>query len=277
MDETPIKAGREKQGAMRQAYFWPIYGQDDEVVFHYAATRAHEAVPRFLGSGFKRTLVSDGYGAYARFTASNPDVTHAGCWAHCRRHFEQAQDSEPQAAAQALALIGALYRHEQTLRERKLDREATLAYRTEHSEPVVKAFWGWCDSQCYRGDLLPKSPLSRALQYARERIASLQVFLANPDVPIDTNHLERALRPIPMGRRNWLFCWTELGARQVGIIQSLIVTCQLHGIDAYTYLVDVLQRVAVHPAKDVADLTPRLWKAKFARAPLRSDIWLADQ
>jgi hypothetical protein len=91
----------------------------------------------------------------------------------------------------------------------------------------------------------------------------LEVFLTDPDVPIDTNHIERALRVIPMGRRSWLFCSTELGARHVGIIQSLIVTCKLHGVDPYTYLVDVLQRVGVLPAARVAELTPRLWKVSF--------------
>ncbi|MBW4049793.1 MAG: transposase domain-containing protein, partial [Proteobacteria bacterium] len=74
------------------------------------------------------------------------------------------------------------------------------------------------------------------------------------------------------GRKNWNFCWTELGAKQVGIVQSLIVTCRLHGIDVYTYLVDVLQRVGEHPASRVAELTPRLWKRHFAAAPLRSDL-----
>lgn len=276
MDETPIKAGREKPGKMRQAWFWPLYGEDDEVVFHYAATRSHECVPRFLGSGFAGTLISDGYKAYARYAGRHPTVTHAGCWAHCRRHFEQAAEAEPQAVAEALALIGALYRHEQLIRERDLDREAALAWRTEHSEPLVNTFWRWCEEQCQRADLVPSNPLAKALQYARARRVSLQVFLTDPDVPIDTNHLERALRPIPMGRRNWLFCWTELGAQQVGIIQSLIVTCRLHGVDVYTYLVDVLQRVSIHPAKDVIDLTPRRWKTKFAHHPMRSDIALAD-
>ena len=93
-----------------------------------------------------------------------------------------------------------------------------------------------------------------------------------PDVPIDTNHLERALRVIPMGRRNFLFCWTELGAQHVGIVQSLIVTCRLQGIDPYTYLVDVLQRVGEHPASRVSELTPRLWKTLFAANPMRSDL-----
>lgn len=98
------------------------------------------------------------------------------------------------------------------------------------------------------------------------------MFLTDPEVPIDTNHLERALRAIPMGRRAWLFAWTELGAKYVGIVQSLIVTCRLHGIDPYDYLVDVLQRVGQHPAADVAQLTPRLWKENFAANPLRSDV-----
>jgi transposase len=91
-------------------------------------------------------------------------------------------------------------------------------------------------------------------------------------VPIDTNHLERALRVIPMGRRNWLFNWTEVGAQQVGVIQSLLVTCRLHSIDPYTYLVDVLQQVSLHPARDVEDLTPLRWKALFADNPMKSDL-----
>lgn len=77
----------------------------------------------------------------------------------------------------------------------------------------------------------------------------------------------------PDGRKNWNFCWTELGAKQVGIVQSLIVTCRLHGIDVYTYLVDALQRVGQHPAARVAELTPRQWKEYFAGNPLRSDLY----
>ena len=77
---------------------------------------------------------------------------------------------------------------------------------------------------------------------------------------------------MPMGRKNWNFCWTELGAKQVGIVQSLITTCRLHEIDVYTYLVDVLQRVGQHPAARVAELTPRLWKHHFAAKPLRSAL-----
>jgi len=174
-------------------------------------------------------------------------------------------------------VIGALYRHEAIIRERALTGEQKLAYRSEHSEPIVNTFWRWCNQQCHRPELLPSNPLAKALKYAKARQVSLQVFLADPEVPIDTNHLERGLRPIPMGRRNWLFAWTEIGAERIGVIQSLLVTCRLQGVDPYTYLVDVLQRISEHPASQVIDLTPRLWKTKFAHDPMKSDLALAEQ
>ena len=97
-------------------------------------------------------------------------------------------------------------------------------------------------------------------------------LLNHQNLNMDTNHLERALRVIPMGRKNYLFCWSELGAEQLGILQSLMVTCRLQGVNPYHYLVDVLQRVALHPARDVIDLTPRLWKQKYNQNRLVSDV-----
>jgi transposase len=136
-------------------------------------------------------------------------------------------------------------------------------------------FFHWVEQQLNAEALKAKTPLTEALAYAHKRRAKLELFLNDPDLPLDTNHLERGLRVIPMGRKNWNFCWTELGAEHVGIMLSLIVTCRLHGVDPYTYLVDVLQRVGLHPASRVAELTPRLWKQHFAAAPLRSALHTA--
>ena len=272
MDETSLKAGREAKGKMRTGWLWPVYGDADEVVFHYAPSRAHRHVHDFLGH-FRGTLLSDGYEAYAAYAAQRPDeVTHALCWSHTRRGFERANDSEPEAVAEALAMIGAMYAHEEQIRDDGLTGEDKRAHRQTHTRPVVETFWRWCRAQCHRPELLPKSPLAKALSYARERRSGLEVFLDNPEVAIDTNHLERALRPIPLGKRNWLFTSSEVGAQRVGIIQSLLVTCRLHEVDAYTYLVDVLQRISVHPANRAIELTPRMWKSLFADAPLRSDL-----
>lgn len=91
---------------------------------------------------------------------------------------------------------------------------------------------------------------------------------------LDTNHFEREIRLIPLGRKNWLFRWTELGASTVGRIQSLLSTCRLHQADPYTFLVDVLQRIDSHAVLDVRLLTPRLWKETFAENPLKSDLSL---
>ena len=158
------------------------------------------------------------------------------------------------------------------IRADALTGEDKRAYRQTHTRPVVETFWRWCREQCHRPELLPKSPLAKVLNYAQERRTGLEVFLDDPAVAIDTNHLERALRPIPLGKRNWLFASSEVGAQRVGIIQSLLVTCRLHEVDAYTYLVDVLQRISVHPANRAIELTPRMWKSLFADDPLRSDL-----
>ena len=139
-------------------------------------------------------------------------------------------------------------------------------------ETVPMDFMTIRDQQFEAKGLLPSNPFLGALAYARERREGLEVYLNDPDVTIDTSHLERALRVIPMGRRNGMFCWTELGAKQVGMVQSLLVTCRLHDIDPYDYFIDVLQRVGQHPAHLAHQLTPRLWKEMFAANPLRSDL-----
>lgn len=286
MDETPIKAGRRAEGkssgkaspgGMKTGYFWPVYGEHDEVCFPFFPTRNHANVVTLLGltPAEGSVLLSDGYGAYASY-AKKTGLTHAQCWAHTRREFFEAQTADPEGAREALEQIGALYAVEETIRKDKLSGEDKRLRRLTYSKPRIEVFFDWIDRQFQRQGLLPSNPFTKALAYARERRLGLEVFLTDPDVPIDTNHLERALRVIPMGRKNWNFCWTELGAKHVGIVQSLIVTCRLHDIDPYTYLVDVLQRVSQHPASRVAELTPRQWKQRFADHPLRSDLYAVD-
>ena len=275
MDEVPIKAGRAEPGKMKAGYFWPIYGEHDEVCFPFFDSRRHENVEQVLGLDQPpgTVLLSDGYQAYASYAKKIEGVTNAQCWAHSRREFFEAQGAEPQAAADALRQIGALYEIEREIRKRQLKGENKRLYRLTHSKPLVDAFFDWVDRQFEQQGLLPSNPLTKALAYVRPRRAGLQVYLDDPAVPMDTNHLERALRVIPLGRKNWIFCWTEVGAEYVGIVQSLLATCRLHDIDPYTYLVDVLQRVAQHPASRVAELTPRLWKNHFFAEPLRSDLY----
>jgi transposase len=276
MDETPIKAGRKERppphrGQMKTCYFWPIYGDRDEIAFPFSRTRGSAMVREAL-KGYVGTLLSDGYRVYDRYAEAVNGIVHAQCWSHARRYFEKAESAEPKRVGEALKLIAELYEQDAELKEKALSPEKGLAYRGEHAKPIVDRFFEWLQATERELILLPTDPFTKAVSYAVKREKSLRVFLEYPNVPLDTNHLERAIRPIALGRKNWLFCWTEVGAKYVGIIQSLLSTCRVQGIDAYTYLVDVLRRIDTHLAREVDWLTPRLWKERFAENPMRSDI-----
>ena len=271
MDETGVKAGRSGKGHLHKGYFWPLYGDKDEVAFPFAASRAQAVVREALGK-FCGVLLTDGYIVYRLFAQKVQGLVQAQCWSHTRRQFVDIVGAEPRLVATALDHIEGFYREEAEIRRRGLVGEAKLAYRGEVTKPLVEAFFAWLKQTVMTEILLPTNPFGQAAEYALKREAALKVFLSDPDVPIDTNHLEREIRPVALGRKNWMFCWTEVGARHVGIIYSLLASCRLQGVDAYVYLVDVLQRVDTHPALEVHLLTPRLWKAHFAEQPLRSDL-----
>jgi transposase len=276
MDETPIKAGRKERppphrGQMKTCYFWPIYGDRDEIAFPFSRTRGSAMVREAL-KGYVGTLLSDGYRVYDRYAETVNGIVHAQCWSHTRRRFVDAELVEPKRVGKALEAIAELYEHEAELKAKALSPEKVLAYRGERAKPVVDRFFEWLRATAREEILLPTNPFTKAVSYALSREKSLRVFLEYPNVPLDTNHLERAIRPIAVGRKNWLFCWTEVGAKYVGIIQSLLSTCRVQGIDPYTYLVDVLQRIDTHLAREVEWLTPRLWKERFADSPIRSDL-----
>lgn len=273
MDETPIKAGRAGRGKMKAAYFWPVVGEQDEICFLYNPSRAPKHVETALGLQRPNgaVLQSDGYSAYEHY-AKKTEITHAKCWAHARRKIFDAWDIEPSQADEAPHAITVLYKVEQQIRDDGLTGQAKLVRRQEQSKPALERFFSWIDEQFDKQGFLPSSPFLGALAYLRERRVGLSVYLDDPEVSIDTNHLERLLRVIPMGKKNWLFSWTEQGAKHVGIVQSQLATCRLHDINPYDYFVDVLQRFGQHPASLVHQLTPRVWKEMFAENPLRSDL-----
>lgn len=275
MDETTMKAGRKAKGKMRVGYFWPIYGDKDEIAFPFAASRALKVAREALGE-FCGVLVTDGYKVYERYSETVESVTHAQCWSHTRRKFIEAEQVEPALVGAALDHIGKLYSLEAEFRRKGLSPEELLAKRAEHSRPVVEEFFRKLEQTFQEQVLLPSNPFTKAVSYALEREKQLRVFLQHPGVPLDTNALERQIRPVAIGRKNYLFCWTEVGARYAGILYSLIASCRLQGVDPFVYLVDVLQRVDSHPSMDVHLLTPRLWKENFSKSPMRSDLDVKD-
>ena len=273
LDETPIKAGRTKgangKGKMKSGWLWPLLGETGDIYFHYNASRGKKVVEQLL-DGFHGTLQTDGYEAYARFCEASEHVRAALCWSHTRRGFLKAEKLHPKEVRQILCFIGLLYRIEGQLRESGADNDAILRTRRYRSKRCVDKIFRWITHQIERPELLPKDPLRKALHYAQNREAGLRAFLDDAWLALDTNDLERRLRVIPMGRKNWLFCTSEVGAEHVATIQTLLATCRAHDVHPYHYLVDVLQRVSMHPASQVHELTPREWQKRFADNPLVS-------
>jgi len=270
MDETPIKAGQKKKGKLNLSYFWPIYGELDEVVFPYSKERATGVIKSLLTEELQKgtVLLTDGYQAYEKFAGTIDTLVHARCWSHTRRKFIEAESLEPELVEIALEYIGKLYKVEANARKAGITGRALAVYRQQHSGTTFTEFFSWLKEVLEEKVLLPQNRFTKAASYALKRREGLGHYLYDGDIQIDTNHLERLIRPVAQGKRNWLFCWTEVGAKHVGIIQSLLQTCRLHQIDPFTYLVDVLQRLDQHPKSGEALLTPRLWKQHFGDNPM---------
>lgn len=263
MDETPVKAGRDKaKRQMKRGYFWAIYGELGELAFLFSPSRSGKVVRDVLG-GFEGTLLTDAYKVYEVFADLNAGVTRAQCWAHARRKFFEALEYEPQLSERALETIKLLYR---------LEDEHGPRGRTQHAAPVVDDFFDWLQRTALEQALLPSNPFHKAAAYSLKNERALRVFLDNPKVPLDTNHVERDNKLNAVGRKNYMFHWTEVGAEYAAILYSLIATCRHQGVNPHTYLVDVLQRVQINPMREVHLLTPTNWKENFQSNPMKSDL-----
>lgn len=270
-DESPTPAGRRQgvknqPGKMRQGYFWAFYGCRQELFFHFSPSRSRVVLDDLL-KDFTGVLLTDGYAAYESFIEGRTQITHAQCWTHSRRNFIQAGQIAPQQTEQVLKAIQQLYLVE---KEAPLGSEELGKLRQRKSAQIVDALFSYLDKQVAESVFLPSNAFHKAAQYVLNRREPLSAFLDNPNIPLDTNHVERSIRPTVIGRKNWLFNFTETGARSAAIFYSLLQSCVAAGVHPTTYLIDVLQRIDTHPAQKVALLTPRLWKEHFAANPLRS-------
>lgn len=165
MDETPTKAGKSKKrkGRMHQGYYWPIYGDNDEIVFTYAESRARQVIERILNREFTGTLISDGYSAYASYTAKAERITHAQCWVHTRRQFFEARDDEPELVDEMLQRIGALFALEAQCQVQQLEGQAKREHRLTHSKPIVDGIIERTTELFQERALLPSALFTKAL------------------------------------------------------------------------------------------------------------------
>jgi len=189
-------------------------------------------------------------------------IVEVACWAHARRKFYEARNSDPARSAQAMAYVRLLYDVEDQAREKQLDAPARAALRRQLALPRLIQFKAWLEAQQLSegGGVLPKSPMGQAITYALNQYNALCVYVSDGDLAIDNNAGENALRRIGLGRKNWLFCGSDAGGRTAAILYSLIATCERHKVNPFDYLRDVLARIAGQPISQLAELLPDRWK-----------------
>ena len=272
-DETPTPAGRDKKKRkMGKGYFWAFFGDQNEICYLFNPSRAAVVLEDTLAS-YQGHLVCDGYSAYESFVKATEGVALVQCWSHTRREFLKAEKRDSERVKWVLRQIQLMYDVEESVRGKPPNK--ILKARQDETKPLVTELFKFLKKTIAEETFVPSDPFLKAAGYpsagdALNREEPLKAFLENPELPLDTNHLERELRPQAVGRKNWMFHVTEEGARHAAIFYSLIRSCILVGVNPTVYLVDVLQRIETHSAASTHLLTPRLWKEHFASAPLRS-------
>lgn len=257
-DESPIPVlDNQVKGKTHRGFYWVYHGVIPALIlYEYQAGRGREGPWQML-ENFSGFLQSDGYIVYEG-SQSRSDIVLVGCMAHARRGFEKALDSDRQPAQSALERIQELYAIERIAREQQLDAAARQALRAEQAVPILDAFEKWLEDQQPRA--LPKSPLRKAIDYYLERRSKLRIYTQDGRLEIDNNLVENAIRPMALGRKNYLFAGSHEAAQRAAMIYSLLGTCLKHQVNPFLWLRDVLARLPDHPVQQVSELLPHRWK-----------------
>lgn len=268
IDETPIRVlDRTLKGKSHKGYIWAYYDPLGKgALFDYRKGRGREG-PKALLADFTGTIQTDGYEVYEEF-ARHDGIVALACMAHARRYFEKALDSAPEPAKYVLLQMQKLYRVEREARELGLSHAERRDLRLEKARPVLDALEKWLKAQLVAPDLRPKSTLGKAISYALARWQKLVRYLDDGRYEIDNNLIENSIRPIALGRKNYLFAGSHEGARRLAMVYSFAATAKLHGIEPFAWLRDVLARIADHPHKQLAELLPPNWQPRKQDAPV---------
>ena len=280
-DDTPMPtldpgAGRTKTGRI-WTYSCPLTeGKPEIVVYEYTPDRKGEHPQAFLKKN-KGYFQSDAYSGFNQLLKNKtkskkpkaqsrdqpspqeePTLTSVGCWAHARRKFVEVLTLDSLSIAQEMVdLIGDLYRIERLAKEQRLCPKERKKLRTKESKPILKKIHKWLMHHNSRAS--PSGSLSRAIQYALNNWDSLNTFLQDGRLEADNNRSERAIKPIVIGRKNYLFMGGPRGGEAAANLYSLIETCKANLVDPYHYLADILERIPTHPHKKIYDLLPQNW------------------
>ena len=266
-DETPVAMLKPGNGKTHRAYLWSYcttsFNPMKAVVFDFADSRGGQHVRQFLGlpgsaqaPGWKGRLVTDDFSGYK--ACYDMGVTEVGCMAHARRKFHELWANHgSQVGERALKFFGELYAVEREVAD--TDSQTRLEARRRRSRPVADALHQWMRQQ--RQAIPDGSATARVIDYSLKRWVALTRFLDDGDLPIDNNWVENRIRPIALGRQNWLFAGSLRAGKRAAAIMSLIHSAKLNGHDPYAYIRDVLERLPTQSASRIGELLPHRWQA----------------
>jgi transposase len=256
-DDTVVRLIVPGKGHTVQARLWAHLGdaRHNQVFYEFTPDRKQEHPQRILGA-FRGKIHADAYSGYT-VLFQDGTRTEIGCWAHSRRRYWEARESDPERAAVALGFIRQLYAVE--ARSKALGPARRLELRKATSAPLVANYKAWLDVEVIK--VLPKSPMGEAIRYTLGQWTALNEFLNDGEVPLDTNAIERLLRGVAISRKNFMFVASPQGGRWAAGAYTLIESCKINGVQPYAYLRDVRTRIWTTPQSQIDHLMPRLWKS----------------
>jgi transposase len=258
-DESPIKVlDKNKKGETHKGYFWVYHNSlEGMVLFDYRPGRGREG-PQEILKDFKGHLQTDGYPLYD-FFKQQQDITVLHCMAHARRQFYDALENDKPRAEHALAQFGLLYAIERKAADQSLSAETKMQLRQKEAIPILQNFEQWMKQEYIK--VAPKSAIAKALQYSIGRWNELKIYTTDGKFNIDNNPVENSIRPVAIGRKNYLFAGSHEAAQRSAMLYSLLGTCKLHTVNPFIWLRDVLQRLPAYPINKVHDLLPQNWSS----------------
>ncbi len=241
IDESPIKVqDKDKPGACHQGYMWVRYAPlSKSVFFEYYKGRSTNGPIDDL-STFKGYIQTDGYSGYT-YLALLQNITHLSCWAHARRYFDKALGNDKERASHIMKLIQLLYAIESLARESEMTHQQRYELRLVKSLPIINEIGQYIHQE--RNKVTPKSPIGKAFEYCANRWISLQNYLTDGMLEIDSNLIENSIRPLALGRKNYLFAGSHDAAKDIAMFYSFFATCTKNEIDPQKWLTYVIQNI----------------------------------
>jgi transposase len=254
-DETPIKVlDKDKKGTTHRGYHWVYHAPVERLVlFDYREGRGREG-PQEILKDFTGHLQTDGYAVYQDFDKKST-IKPFNCMAHARRKFDEAKDNDLVRASYALTEIQKVYAIERQAKNETLSTKQRQALRQERSLPILQALKDWM-LENYKM-VLPKSAIGQALHYSLERFDKLMLYTTDGKLEVDNNLIENAIRPVAIGRKNYLFAGSHNGARRAAMLYSFIGTCKINDVNPFEWLKNTLETIPQHPVNKLYELIPR--------------------